>query len=696
MSSSKKAFSGVTNKARFENPQQQNHVDSLAKNIAILTGQTTNKNDRAILFRDLLQYGLVDRNGKLNPGVFANDTPYKFEEGNYPWNPRPVMPHAPQNVTATPAFTTVMIRWDTPTYAGHNHAEIWRNTVDSLGNMDETQSGGEAVLVATASGALYVDNVNYNTQYYYWVRFINANGQPGPVHDASGVPAHTFRSVQDQIDELAAENEAALEAYQQQFNQMVADVDARADDLYDRLSKLDDTYVTDAYANQYIYTKVETESVISGEIDAFQSAYVDPEFNSIASALGNRYTKSEANSATAGQIDTFRANLLDENGSFASAFINRVNEVITDDNAAVATQIASYEVSYGGNTYSLAEVTQISVSVNGEYSAQWGIQSSTNNLQHGIGFYNDNGTTRFMVNANNFAVFNPADGEWKQAFAVSNGEVFMSTALIGEAFVGSLAVELNAVFEGEVLVNTRLTAAQIYGAKIKGDALWLERNGWTVSFDPSSAFMAWFGSTTYFNPDADVDNRTVNNAKLAFLSNGVLQARGLKIINDNNNVIMEASGLLDGAYIKNLSVDTLQIKGNAVTVPTYVETSAITTTGSVQVYDGYFDLNTGINPTSMAAFSLHVTRNGDTSQAADKITVTCRIYNIYSFLVTESIFEDVSVDADGSAGTIRSVVPLNFAGQTSDVFRIVVNVDPEVTSQSYTYKMIGFVQSVKR
>ena len=208
--------------------------------------------------------------------------------------------------------------------------------------------------------------------------------------------------------------------------------------------------------------------------------------------------------------------------------------------------------------------------------------------------------------------------------------------------------------------------------------------------------MAWFGSTTYFNPDADVDNRTVNNAKLAFLSNGVLQARGLKIINDNNNVIMEASGLLDGAYIKNLSVDTLQIKGNAVTVPTYVETSAITTTGSVQVYDGYFDLNTGINPTSMAAFSLHVTRNGDTSQAADKITVTCRIYNIYSFLVTESIFEDVSVDADGSAGTIRSVVPLNFAGQTSDVFRIVVNVDPEVTSQSYTYKMIGFVQSVKR
>ena len=76
--------------------------------------------------------------------------------------------------------------------------------------------------------------------------------------------------------------------------------------------------------------------------------------------------------------------------------------------------------------------------------------------------------------------------------------------------------------------------------------------------------------------------------------------------------------------------------------------------------------------------------------------MTCRIYNIYSFLVTESIFEDVSVDADGSAGTIRSVVPLNFAGQTSDVFRIVVNVDPEVTSQSYTYKMIGFVQSVKR
>ena len=62
---SKKAFLGVGGKPRFPQPDQQKHIDSVSKNIAILTGQTKNTKDRAVLFRDLQDFGLVDKRGKF-------------------------------------------------------------------------------------------------------------------------------------------------------------------------------------------------------------------------------------------------------------------------------------------------------------------------------------------------------------------------------------------------------------------------------------------------------------------------------------------------------------------------------------------------------------------------------------------------------------------------------------------------------
>lgn len=708
--SNKKIFVGV-GKGKFDKPDQQKQVDSISKNIAILTGQTRNKDDRAVLHRDLKQLGLTSAN--ITSIVNGSAIGGGGGNGGGVVDPATELPTKPTNVTANGAFTTIMIQWDFPSYAGHKHAEIWRNTVNQLGDMLDPRSDGEAVLVATTPDAVYVDTVNFNTGYYYWVRFVNIDDPAafGPVHAASGVFAQTQQDITQAITDVEDYIDGEVATLDQGFNEAlglantaIGIADGKAQDAlddisvringvlvglgtditniqndYPTLAYLNTTYSTTAEANQAAtdittsaisalnigqystisfietnyYTQTDTTNTINGLIDTFYNTTITPNFKTSAQISLDHYTKTDANDAIAGQINTFQSTVLtpnyktaaqtnldhytkadansaissevntlksqifDVNGTTVnSAFINQVRISSTDLNNAISTGVDNYSVSYGGSTYSIAQVTQASVDINNDYTLQWGVKSTVGQLNFGIGFLNNSGVTTFAASVNNFAIYNPSNNALELAFAVVDGQIVAKKALIGSAQIRELLIQEQSVFEGNVLVNTRLTAAKIYGAEIIAGRLEVRGGTHVLTIEPTGTYAMWYGSSQSFPVGGDFRNDS--SAKFALRQDGTVITRGMKMYNNLGGLVIDAGGGINGVYINNLSVDTLKISDRAITAPVSAFTSAatgnsllqsvsITTTGgSVEVFGhGYIGIVASGGGSSFVYYNLY-------------------------------------------------------------------------------------------
>lgn len=837
MANNKKAFLGVGGKPKFSQPDQQRHIDSVSKNIAILTGQTKNTKDRAVLVRDLMDFGLLDARGRFT-GNGGTTIIGGGGNGGGVVNPDPETPTKPVNVRASAAFTTIMVQWDFPNYAGHEHAEIWRNTIDALGDMTDPREEGEAVLVATVAGSMFMDNVQPESGYYYWVRFVNVNGLAGPVHSPSGVYAETLPDIETILNEFQEESLETLQTFQDTFNgqidrldsqiadfgfeasklainQLNTDVITLTDGLFNHIvtternyndwladarslgdraditdAKLEQDYYTIidadlAIANaitsfesvvvrgefatianleQNYYTFADTDSAITAKIDAFRSTYIDPNFvtdalltqnyytksdaddaiaagietfqagylaenyksnaeldvayytksstdDAISSAITtletetltpnyatfsylstNFYTKTTANAAIAAKVEEFKAEIIDDSGNITNAFTNKMSEVLAGPDGAIAQEIATYNVTYGGNTYTLAEGIKVSVDINGEYTKQWGVQSEVGDLQHGVGFIDINGKTTFMVSTDNFAVFNPVNGEWEAIFGVRDGRVVITEAVIGNAFLETLAVQFSAVFENEVLVNGELTAWKLKGAQITGNALWMVNGNHSLAIEPDDFLAFWYGEAVYYNVETDTDDRSIGNAKFALTNNGRVIARGLELYDNNNTLIMSANGM-SGTFIRNLTVDTLKIKADAVTVPTYIEGEVVFTDHVwAELLDYSFEEDFPIK--AMFNFSVLFYRQGDIS-GADAVSITMLVYEdgqqIDSIALPNMYAESV-----GGKNFGHSLPLFGAVSAPSGKIRVRVSAQARVENQMYSFKLQGSITNAKR
>lgn len=837
MANNKKAFLGVGGKPKFSQPDQQRHIDSVSKNIAILTGQTKNTKDRAVLVRDLMDFGLLDARGRFT-GNGGTTIIGGGGNGGGIVNPDPETPTKPVNVRASAAFTTIMVQWDFPNYAGHEHAEIWRNTIDALGDMTDPREEGEAVLVATVAGSMFMDNVLPETGYYYWVRFVNTNGLAGPVHGASGVYAETLPDIETILNEFQEESLETLQTFQDTFNgqidrldnqiadfgfeaskiainQLNSDVLTLTDGLFNHIvtternyndwladaralgdradvteAKLEQEYytiedadlaianaitnfesvviredfATIAQLEQNHYTKSDTDSAIAADIQAFRATYIDPNFvtdsqltqnyytksdadsaisagietfragylagnyktaaeintahytktdtdGAIASAIStlesetltpnyatfsylstNVYTKTQADAATAAKVEEFKAEIVDSSGKITNAFTNKMSEVLAGPDGAIAQEVAEFGVTYGGNTYTIAEGIQVSVDLNGEYTKQWGVQSEVGDLQHGVGFIDDNGTTTFMVSTDNFAVFNPVNGEWEAIFGVRDGRVVITEAVIGNAFLETLAVQFSAVFENEVLVNGELTAWKLKGAQITGNALWMVNGNHSLAIEPDDFLAFWYGEAVYYNVETDTDDRSIGNAKFALTNNGRVIARGLELYDNNNTLIMSANGM-SGTFIRNLTVDTLKIKADAVTVPTYIEGEVVFTDHVwAELLDYSFEEDFPIK--AMFNFSVLFYRQGDIS-GADAVSITMLVYEdgqqIDSIALPNMYAESV-----GGKNFGHSLPLFGAVSAPSGKIRVRVSAKARVENQMYSFKLQGSITNAKR
>lgn len=80
-------------------------------------------------------------------------------------------PTTPAGLTASGAFTNIILGWTAPTYLGHDYTKIYRSA---------TNNRAAAVPVGSTSANVYADPVGTNKTFYYWITFVNRGGDEGP------------------------------------------------------------------------------------------------------------------------------------------------------------------------------------------------------------------------------------------------------------------------------------------------------------------------------------------------------------------------------------------------------------------------------------------------------------------------------------------------------------------------------------
>ena len=172
-------------------------LDDIKQALEIRLGLRGDPLDRAVTLRELEDSGIVKvRNKAL--GATSGITP-PDEGGPGDTN----IPPAPSGLEATGAFTSILLKWNVPSYGNHAFTEIWRSQDNALGG---------AELVSTSGGQIYTEDVGYNKTYYYWVRFVSTSNIPGPWNDTEGTSAATAVDVGAVMQQLT-ENLQNLPGY---------------------------------------------------------------------------------------------------------------------------------------------------------------------------------------------------------------------------------------------------------------------------------------------------------------------------------------------------------------------------------------------------------------------------------------------------------------------------------------------------
>lgn len=171
-------------------PEIQAFAAPVKQAIEVLLGRTGDPLDAAVTFRraggSTVVGGKVVTIGGGGSGSGGTVVIGGGSGGTGAYVPDLTPPPTASGLVATPGFSTIFLEWDDFGYSsghGHAHTEVWRATDDLLGN---------AILIGTAPGTIYVDSVGSGAgPYFYWIRFVSRDGVKGNYNAASGVEGST-------------------------------------------------------------------------------------------------------------------------------------------------------------------------------------------------------------------------------------------------------------------------------------------------------------------------------------------------------------------------------------------------------------------------------------------------------------------------------------------------------------------------
>ena len=162
-------------------------LEDLKQALEIRLGLRGDPLDRAVTLRELKDGNVVKVTNSA-VGVSDGIKPPDEDPGDL------TVPPNPTGLTAAGAFTSLILKWNLPSYGNHGFTEIWRS-------QDNNLAGAE--LVSTAGGQVYSDDVGYAQTYFYWVRFVSTSNIPGSWNDTEGTSAATAANVSTVMSSLS-------------------------------------------------------------------------------------------------------------------------------------------------------------------------------------------------------------------------------------------------------------------------------------------------------------------------------------------------------------------------------------------------------------------------------------------------------------------------------------------------------------
>lgn len=447
-----------------------------------------------------------------------------------PWGDYTI-PGAPSAFNGKGGFGFIIMEWAGAEQRMVAYTEIWRSADSNQAN---------SVLHAVAVGNVYSDPVNPGETWYYWIRFVTFTNLTSPWSDLTGLQLSTAPNV----DELKAQLDGALTesqltvALQSRINL----IDTAGTGLIDRTALLETTQTSHG-----------------SQISALETTS-----DSHATTLSSLQTSSDSHASSISTLETTQASqatqisqIITVNDSQASSITS-----LNSTTSGQATSISELTTTTDGHTATLATHGS---SIAG-LEAQWTVKTDVGGLVGGVGFYNNGTTTKFLVNADTFAVFNTSAGSVRVPFIVDGGTVYMDEVMIRNAAIKS--AQIQSLAADKLYTNSGTLANAIIG------------NGHITN--------AMIGATI------QSDNFVTGSAGWRVLKSGSAEFRNIIVRGD-----IEATSIK--ANTANI-IDTLMLKGQAVTIP-------VSATSDASHYNRYTNLTTWFE-----IFSLTYTSTGAPAQ----------------------------------------------------------------------------------
>ena len=510
-------------------------------------------------------------------------------------------PSAPTGVTALGAMANIIVSWDEPDYSGHSHAEVWAAEAREDGGVPAL---GDAVLVGMSPGRVFAHAIGGSATRWYWVRFVNIEDAVGAYNAVVGVeastspdPAFLLELLEGQITE----------------SQLFQDLGARID-LVDG-----DPNLTGSVAQ-----RIATET--QNRIDALAA-----ETQARGTAITNEQTLREnADSALASDISALTATTGDN-----AAAILAEQTARTSADSALASDITTVTASAGDNAAAIQTEATTRATQTGDLFAQYTVKIDLNGYVSGYGLASSavDGvpTSDFIVRADNFAIGTPGGttpaptvpfivrttpttingqsvpaGTYIEDAFIANGAI--TTAKIGLAVIDESHIANATILDAYIQqltasqIDTRgLTIKDAFGNVILGSGTGLDWSNVAGANKPADNANyvtdtnqltdgASLGSTATWSSVSGT-GKPANNADVTSANTAAAIA--------GQGIFATAPKLTSGnisTYISNLAVDTLQIAGNAVTVPDYAESSQYSRSSAASGWS-YSVFGSGTRPT---------------------------------------------------------------------------------------------------
>ncbi|WP_421228448.1 phage tail tip protein J-related protein [Aeromonas jandaei] len=355
-----------------------------------------------------------------------------------------------------------------------------------------------------------------DTEYYVWLRTVNAYGK-SELLAAKARTAYDIESILDMMDgEIGAEH---LREELRKPIESIKDIALDVDNIKDGITEITGALEDGSLVQSLESLKVSADSAAgAGLAAALAGAESDQNQRKNVGMLTVRQeAMANEQEAQATRIVTLGAQVDDNH-----AAILQESSVRATADRAIASHVTQVEAKVGETSAAVKTVSEAVADVNGEVRAGWYTKAQINGQGGGFGLsveMSSDGSvlSSFVIDADVFAVLSRADGPTskRHPFMVKNGRTYIDSAMMDMAEVGTLISDYVKV--------KQLDAATITNSVLKGSSAAFGRGG------PYPAF----GETWHTVISSDGQIKT-------------------------NRLFAE------GAF-----VDTLNIKGNAITVPVF-------------------------------------------------------------------------------------------------------------------------------